>query len=143
MKLRCYASIYEKSYKITREISQIFEHAHIKLCCYHNESFHGNAYATIIESITKYSLYKTYCPEDLIKINKKLSKFIEKNKLNELKNIYENDEEIIQNIDIRKYFPKAKCEYNFYTFTYEDLINLQKFFKICIDNNLYLQADIE
>jgi hypothetical protein len=143
MKLRCYASIYEKSYKITREISKIFESSYIKLCCYHNESFHGNAYATIIESITKISLYKTLSPEDLGKLNKKLEKFIEKNKLKDFANPTENDDEIIQNIDIRTYFPKAKCTYNFYTFTYEDLINLQKFFKICIDNNLYLQAYIE
>ena len=143
MRLRCYASIYEHRYKITKEIDEIFEKANIKLCGYHDCSFLGHVYSITIESITKISLYKTRNTKELILINNKLINFIDINNLKNFKNPQKNDIELIQNIDIRTYYPETFCKYNFYNFTYEDLINLHKFFQICIDNDLFLQADIE
>ena len=130
MGLDCYASIYQKRIFMTDEIEKKFVDEKIHLCDCGGSSFRGKLYDTIINAIADDSLY--FVGSEKL-IYRSLCEFIERNREKLHKEKYE--------IDIRDYVKDYReCSRGYYTCSLDELYGLQKFFKICVENNLYIHS---
>ena len=133
MGLDCYASIYKKRIFMTDEIEKKFVDAKISLSQCNGSSFRGKSYDTIIGAIADDSLY--FVGSEKL-IYERLCNFLEQNK-DKLK----KDDETYFEIDIRNYIQDyPECSRGNYTCDLDELYSLQKFFKICVENNLTIHS---
>ena len=133
MGLDCYASIYQKRIFMTDEIEKKFVDAKISLSECNGSSFRGKSYDTIIGAIADDSLY--FVGSEKL-IYERLCNFLEQNK-DKLK----KDDETYFEIDIRNYIQDyPECRRGNYTCGLYELYGLQKFFKICVENNLTIHS---
>jgi hypothetical protein len=96
--------------------------------------FRGKAYNDVVHKISGASLYSDLEPELLKQIYQKFKKFNELNqeKFNELNEIYESCGYLIDkwnDLFTNQYIPRPS-----------EIVQLEKFFKICAENNLMLYA---
>ena len=134
MKFESYASIYENIIFVPDDITKIFIDNDLCVSGCFGSSFSGILFESLISSITNTSLYINQNKYSVKQLYNKLCKFIEihQEKL-------QKDQEEKKEIDIRNYVKHyERCPHNYYTCTLDELIDLKRFFEICVENELFI-----
>lgn len=133
MGLDNYASQYVKRIHLSKEIEQVFQDAKIALISDGLGSLRGKSYHAIIDTVCDVNLYSFIHHCVSRQIVEKLNDFMQKIQLDD-----DNAD-----IDLRNYIEDYDDQYedHRYITCKQELKELQKFFQICADYQLYLHAN--